>query len=63
MSLSVKIVGLFVCGLVVSASGTLVWAADDTSEVVAEIGGKKITRAQFEQQKSAELLNARYKFY
>ena len=62
MSLLRKFVVPFCC-LLLSASGTWVWAAEDGSEVVAEIGGRKITRAEFEQKKGAALLTARYKFY
>src|SRR5438874_2006478 len=63
MSLSGKLLRFLLCCLAVSASGGWVWAAEDGSEIVAEIGGKKITRAELEQKKSAELLTARYKFY
>lgn len=50
-------------GLAVTIPATSAWAAQDGSEVVAEVGGKKITRAELEQKKSAALLTARYKFY
>ena len=63
MSLSKKRIGALACSLALSISAALAWGAEDGLEVVAEIGGKKITRAQFEQQQSAELLTARYKFY
>ena len=63
MFLSRKTTTGVICVLALSASGARVWAGQNGSEVVAEIGGKAITRAELEQKKSADLLSARYKFY
>ena len=63
-----KSLGILSCALGVSS--LCLWARaaqapqeNEGSEVVAEIGGKKITRADFEQKESAKLLTARYKLY
>ncbi|MBV8072516.1 MAG: thioredoxin domain-containing protein [Acidobacteriaceae bacterium] len=63
MSLSKPLIAFTTCALIIGASGVCAWASEDPSEVVAEIGGKKITRAEFEQKESAKLLSARYKYY
>src|SRR5690242_4423095 len=64
MFLSRKAIAVVICVLVaLSASRARAWAGQDGSEIVAEIGGKAITRAELEHKKSADLLSARYKFY
>jgi protein-disulfide isomerase len=44
------------------SSGCL-WAQNDASSVVAEIGGVKVTMGELEQQESAKLLSAHYQYY
>ena len=63
MSLLRKLLGLIACGFTLGLVGAAAWAGDDSSEIVAEIGGKKITRAELERKESAKLLSARYKLY
>ncbi|MGA2580596.1 MAG: thioredoxin domain-containing protein [Bryobacteraceae bacterium] len=49
-------------GLLRVATGATV-AADNASDVVAEIGGHKVTRAELEQKKAAKLFQARNQLY
>ncbi len=68
MSLLRKFLGILICTLWVGPLCLWAQAAQapqqgEGSEIVAEIGGKKITRAEFEQKESANLLTARYKLY
>jgi protein-disulfide isomerase len=49
--------------VVLALSATVGMAAAQDSEVVSEIKGEKITRAQLYEQESAMLLQARYDFY
>lgn len=63
MLLSRKVTGFLVCGFAMSLASVWAWAGDESSEIVAEIGASKITRAEFEQKESAKLLSARYKLY
>ena len=44
------------------SAGTLV-AQNDNSEVVASVGGVKVTMAELEQEESAKLLSAQYQYY
>jgi predicted DsbA family dithiol-disulfide isomerase len=53
-------IGMF--GLLRVATGATV-AADNASDVVAEIGGHKVTRAELEQKKAAKLFQARNQLY
>lgn len=62
MALLRRFIGFLLCALSLSALGLCAQAEND-GEIVAEIGGKKITRADFEQKEAARLLTARYKLY
>lgn len=49
--------------VVLALSATVGMAAAQGSEVVSEINGEKVTRAQLQEQESGMLLQARYDFY
>jgi protein-disulfide isomerase len=63
MSVSGKILKLGLVTALVSLGAGSIAAQSDTSEVVAEVGGVRVTMAQLEQEESAKLLSAHYQYY
>ncbi len=50
-------------GISLAAFARQVRAQENGAEVVAEIGGHKLTRAELGQKQAAKLLQARYQYY
>jgi len=68
--MTARIAGLLALGLCLSATTTLVVSAEednkkhaDSSDAVAEVGGKTLTMADLQEKEGGKLLQARYQFY
>ncbi len=64
MSVSGSVVKFGLSAMIALLSvGSMVAQSDASSEVVANVGGVKVTMAELEQQESAKLLSAHYQYY
>ena len=63
MSISEKLVKLGLRGALALLSVGSMAAQNNASEVVANVGGIKVTMAELEQEEAAKLLSAHYKYY
>ena len=63
MLVSAKARNFVIAAAMAVLSSGCVWAQADAGNVVAEVGGVKITMGELEQQESARLLSAHYSYY
>ena len=63
MSVTSRVLTVFMAVLMLTGIAASVARADDSSAVVAEVNGHQLTRAELDKRESGDLLQAKYKYY